>query len=396
VTSTGPKITIKKRGFAATRSASLTLFIIVGTCVTFTGCPLVMPSDPAVITAEPLAVIGGDAESRLRRRIDLVLDQNLTHRRLAVDQQSAWQIMHGVLAYGRDFTVDASGQPVNAVDYVLAGGFVDGLVLRSGDLFDADVVGDAESNAKDTRGIRADLNPGTKLGQGHRDQWLAYLAACELPEDQIVQTIDGPRRLSNWLRQIEWDVPMNFEREYSWTLMSLVPYRTSDHRWTARDGQDYSIESLLKSEVAMLSPSSACGGSHRLTAIAIAVKARRDEGKPMTGTWADAALLIETAMEQAIEFRSVDGTFSSQYFERPGRSLDLAVNIGATGHTLEFFAVAAPDELLATEAITRAANRLCEMLEQTATIDLECGALYHAISGLQIYRRRLAAITASS
>ena len=118
MTSPGHKIMIKNRGFASMLSASLTL-CVVGACTAITGCPLATtsPSDPAAIIAEPLAVIGGDAESRLRRRIDLVLDQNLTHRRLAIDQQSAWQIMHGVLAYGRDaadvaFISDYGPQPL--------------------------------------------------------------------------------------------------------------------------------------------------------------------------------------------------------------------------------------------------------------------------------------------
>ena len=39
--------------------------------------------------------------------------------------------------------------------------------------------------------------------------------------------------------------------------------------------------------------------------------------------------------------------------------------------------------------VLRAAERLVKTLEQTADIDIECGALYHAAHGLLLYRNRL-------
>jgi hypothetical protein len=326
----------------------------------------------------------------LAARIENVLQANLTGRQLSTEVHGAWQIMHGVLAYGPDFEVQSNAGKVRVIDHVLKGGSLKGFILRSGDRFaPTQEMPEDTSGPLFTRGIRADLDPGTKLGQGHRDQWLAYLVSCSLPLDQVVQTLDGPRRLDLWLRQIEWDVPLNFEREYSWTLMSLVPYRGTQHRWTARDGQDYSIETLLRSEIDQLSPSSACGGAHRLTAISIALNQRKAEGGTLTGVWSDAQDLVDVAIEQAFEFQNEDGSFSSNYFEREGWSLDVATAIGTTGHTLEFIAKGGSDADVSSEAATKAAQCLCQMLEQTAEHDLECGALYHALSGLQIYRRRL-------
>jgi hypothetical protein len=335
-----------------------------------------------------------DDANSLADRIEKVLQANLTGRQLSTEVHGAWQIMHGVLAYGPDFEVQSSEGQVRVIEHVLKGGSLKGFILRSGDRFDAPK--DAPKDSADalyTRGIRADLDPGTKLGQGHRDQWLAYLVSCSLPLNQVIQTLDGPRRLDLWLRQMEWDVPLNFEREYSWTLMSLIPYRGTQHRWTARDGQDYSVETLLRSEIDLLSPTSACGGAHRLTAISIALNQRKAEGGTLTGVWADAQALVDVAIEQAFEFQNEDGSFSSNYFEREGWSLDVATAIGTTGHTLEFIAKGGSDEVIASDATMKAAKCLCRMLEQTAEHDLECGALYHALSGLQIYRRRLEKIS---
>lgn len=394
------------------RTLRCTVLFAVTTAIlgTVAGCPVTsLPS--ASISGQaamlaPEAPVADDAappklteRQRVAQRIDAVLDTNLRSRRLSTDVHAAWQIMHGVLAYGPEFKVQSGGREVAALELVLRGGPINGLELRSGDRFTpqgesaslaSNPARDVEFDPMLTRGIRVEVDPGSKRGQGHRDQWVAYMVSCALPIDQVFQTIDGPRQLDLWLRQMEWDVPMNFEREYSWTLMSLLPYRATTHRWTARDGKDYSIESLLRSEIDQLSPDSACGGSHRLTAIATAVNKRKAEGAPLSGVWDDAQSLVNMAILQAFDLQNADGSFSSEYFEREGWSIDVAGAIGTTGHTLEFIATGGSDEQLSSEETLLAANCLCRMLEQTSQVDLECGALYHALSGLQRYRKRLA------
>jgi hypothetical protein len=54
----------------------------------------------------------------------------------------------------------------------------------------------------------------------------------------------------------------------------------------------------------------------------------------------------------------------------------------------EVLTVALDDERLAEPWVTRAADRLVTLLERTADVDVECGALYHAAHGLALYRRR--------
>jgi hypothetical protein len=39
--------------------------------------------------------------------------------------------------------------------------------------------------------------------------------------------------------------------------------------------------------------------------------------------------------------------------------------------------------------VTRAAERLVTLLEQTEDVDVECGGLYHAIHGLMLYNERM-------
>ena len=67
----------------------------------------------------------------------------------------------------------------------------------------------------------------------------------------------------------------------------------------------------------------------------------------------------------------------------------MAQRIHATGHTFEFLCAVVSDEQLREPWMKRAAVSLIDMLERTQDFDVECGALYHAVHGLDLYRQRL-------
>jgi hypothetical protein len=56
---------------------------------------------------------------------------------------------------------------------------------------------------------------------------------------------------------------------------------------------------------------------------------------------------------------------------------------------LEFVVMASTDEALREPWIQRAVLSLCDLIQKTKSIDMECGALYHATHGLVLYRQRL-------
>lgn len=101
-----------------------------------------------------------------------------------------------------------------------------------------------------------------------------------------------------------------------------------------------------------------------------------------------AADVLEDAVDRARRFQQPDGSFSIHSFERPGTSPDVFARLGATGHVFEVLTVALDDDRLAEPWVRRAAERLTRLLEQTADVDVECGALYHAAHGLALYRLR--------
>jgi hypothetical protein len=347
----------------------LSIVALIPLCL---GCPLATePELPASIKLE-------DSEP-LDTVIARTLESNLKGRSLSIETHGAWQILHAVLAYGSEFPVQTPSGSVATVPYLLEGG-----TMRGFEPLPGDSLGDPPRI-----GLRMELQPVEKIGQGHRDYWLAILAQCGLPLETELTTPQRTYTFEDWLRQAEHDVPRNLELEFTWTLMAQSLYRDSDHRWTARDGQQYTTADLLQSELAQSVAGSACGGMHRLTGIAMILNKRRSEGKPITGVWKEAEQQLAEFVEIARQNQNPDGSYSSAYLHRPGWTRDLGESLATTGHVLEFVTFAATDEQLTEPWVERTVRRLCQMLDQNLEIDLECGALYHALHALMEYRDRI-------
>ena len=332
--------------------------------MTLAGC-----SEPAP-KVEPAKL---PADDELRDRIDRALTFTRENRHLNTKDQAAWQVVHGALVYGRDFQIYHEGELVDALDYLLKGGQLRGWTLRKGD-----------------RGLEAVLEAGSNTGQGHEDQWLGYLSQCGLSPDEEIVVGGETYTVRDLIEQAKWDLYHGMEA--SWTLMAFSKYLPLDAEWTAKDGSTWSIDRIVDMETAQNLDESACGGTHRMYGLTVAVDRYLQDGGELDaegdGTWDKAQRKIQDAIAAARRHQQPDGSFSTNYFARPGTSPDIAARIGSTGHTLEFLCMALPDEELQKPWVTRAVVHLVECLERTQKIDLECGALYHAAHGIDLYRTR--------
>jgi hypothetical protein len=336
------------------------------------GCPVSrIPTEPPLADSDP--------PIELESLLSQTLTRNRENRGLSTELHGAWQILHGVLAYGRRFEVDTSEGTRPAIDYLQSGGSIVGFDPTRGDLLGQPA----------RHGLRLDIQPVTKIGQGHRDQWLAVLVQSGLDEDAQINLGGQTYTMRDWVNQAQYDVPLNLEREYSWTLIALTAYDDTDHSWTARDGERYNIESLLDSELRNDLQESVCGGTHRLIGIAMTLQKRKNEGAAISEVWQRAQQVVDDSIASAKQNQNPDGSYSVAYLHRPGWARDLGEALGTTGHVLEFLALAASDETLREPWVQRSARRICEILDQCEEVDLECGVLYHALHGLAVYRDRI-------
>ena len=340
------------------------------------------PAETLVVATseKPSAVIDAAA---LCSRIDTVLAHARDARRLDAGVQGAWQVVHGILAFGPEFPVTAKGKTTPALAYLLGGGQLTGWKLRAGD-----------------PGVIAIVEEGSTLGQGHPDQWLGYLSHCGvsagdgdaveggIPLDTPLVVGGRSYAVADLLTQAQHDIRPG--QEATWTLMALAAWLPPDAAWTSGDGEAWTTERVVRMEADADITSAACGGAHRLYGLAAAVNAQRvATGAEPSGGWAAAAAVLDEYLDRARRFQQADGSFSVHSFDRPGTSPDVFARLGATGHVFEVVALTLDDERLSEPWVTRAAERLVSLLEQTADLDVECGALYHAAHGLAIYRRRI-------
>lgn len=335
--------------------------------VSLAGCTASSSPAPTASTAKADL----PADTSIRDRLDQVLDFTLQKRHLNTRDHAAWQVVHGILVYGRDFKIYVDGKLVPALDYLLHGGELSGWHLFVTE-----------------HGVGSKVEGGTKTGQGHEDQWLGYLSQCGITPDEQLIVKGETYTINDMVNEAKWHLQDGIEA--TWTLMAFSTWLPLDARWPAKDGQEWTIEKIVAMELKPDLAESACGGTHRLYGLTTALNRyrREHEHAELTGPWLQAQEKIQECIKKAHEFQQPDGSFSTNYFERPATSPEIANRIHSTGHTLEFIVLASSDEQLAQPWIARAALQLVELLELTQDEPLECGALYHAVHGLQMYRNR--------
>lgn len=368
--------TMRKRVNAA---GSVVMLCLLGVLA---GC---QQGEPAASNGAKRAAV--PSEDELQTLVDETLEFTEHGRVLDLDTQAAWQILHGVLAFGRDFTMRTSDGPQNVLDWVFAGKPMKGWTLEPGQV-----------------GLRATLEPG-KFGQGHEDQWLAVISQCGVPIKEPLQ-IPGQNdaeeqgyTVYDLLKQAMFDCYEG--KESSWTLIALSQYLDPiDQTWTGRDGEEWSLERLAGMEAGPTLDEDAgqakvnegaCGGTHRVIGLAMALNRYRAKypDRELSGGWLAAQKRINWAITQAKQNQLPNGAFSVAFFTRPANSGNLAEHLASTGHTLEFLSVALPTKELKEPWVQRSVVYLCNLLERSKELDLECGALYHAAHGLVLYQQRV-------
>lgn len=359
-------------------SRGLLRCLVLGCLLAHVGCHRLAP----IPDEDFLVAIDANAPpaetDQLETRIERVLASGLADRRLSTSDNAAWQIMHGVICYGHDLQIQTPDKGlVSALDYAFHEGVIRGWHLMPGEILPSG-----------RRGVKALLEPGSYIGQGHVDQWIAICAMAGLPAtDELV--IEGQTfTLRDWAEQARWDACSNPINEASWTLIALTFYFPDDSQWTASDGSTWSWERMVADELLYDLNLSPCGGAHRLVGLARAWQAKERLKLPDSQVWDDARRVIQRSIREIEEMRSGDGSLSSHYLARAGSSRDLGLTLGSSGHLLEFLAVALDLEELQEPWVETAAARLCEIFEATRTVDLDCGACYHALNGLRVYRDR--------
>ncbi|MEX2285560.1 MAG: hypothetical protein WD648_00645 [Planctomycetaceae bacterium] len=327
-------------------------------------CLAATPSEGAPAAPESVAAI-----DPLAKQVDEAIRVS-SRRYLNAGTHTPWQIIHGVLALRQDYQLQLGDKKVNAIEWVS----------------DGPSFGGEQWFQKTQFGGRAHPYSYNYAFEGHPNQFLAYMSMSHLPLEHTFKAGNDTITVGDMVRNAQAEV--NTAEEQTWTLWALSHYLESDAEWQNRYGEPWSIERLVEIEARRQVQTAACGGTHSLFAISNARNVYFMTGKPLRGAWLEADQKIKRYVQETRYNQNSDGTFSTNYFRGRGFSNDFVTRIGTTGHTLEFLMLALPEPSLKEEWLRRAVAALCTDLIEHRKEPAECGALYHGLDALVIYRER--------
>lgn len=298
-----------------------------------------------------------------------------SRRYLTADLHTPWQVIHGLLAYRQDFQLKTQdGRKINALEWASSG-----VTFRGESLFQ-----------KTPFGGRAHPFIQAYWFEGHPTQFMAYLTMCRLPTTYEFKTSTGEIvTVQDIINNAKMDVTRATDVEMTWTLWALAHYLEPSTQWVNKNGEHWSMEELVRLELRNTIYDGPCGGTHSLFATAYARNAYLQTKQPLRGTWLEADQKIQRFIAEAKALQNPDGSFSTHFFKGRGTSNDFNTRITSSGHMIEWLMVALPQSRLSEPWIQNGVRCLAQDLIDNRHVNAECGPLYHAVDGLQIYRERM-------
>ncbi|WP_146401597.1 hypothetical protein [Pseudobythopirellula maris] len=308
---------------------------------------------------------------RLKPRLRTVLSYYYRQPLNSIEHDP-WEVMHGMLAYelhSRVLDNGPNGDPITAIGYLCYNKPCKRLqmmrVSPEGEL---------------------DVRVGVGM-QGHKGQLLAMLAQCNVSPDYPIR-VDGQEFTIHDLIRAEQKTCYT-KTELTFKLIGLMHYLDSDARWVNDQGEAWDMPRLVREEREQPIRGAACGGTHRLGGLSLAIQHRLGRGEPIDGEYAAADKFIKEYQNYAYRLQNQDGSMSTEWFRGPGAEEDIDRRIRTTGHTLEWLIYSHSDEELRDYRIYRTVSYLTNLMATNADHDWHKGSIAHALHALVMYDKRV-------
>ncbi|MDA8743101.1 hypothetical protein N9N28_00585 [Rubripirellula amarantea] len=282
--------------------------------------------------------------------------------------RSNWGMMHAMMVYGIDTKVIVGRRTYSTIAWIAGNN-----ACRGQRLFD-----------QDERGIVVKSGVGL---QGHQAQLLAVFSLCDVPADYPVYAGDAQYLVKDVIEREKEDCKSG--EELTFTLIGLSHYLSTEESWTAKDGEVWDFERLIREELAQPVVGAACGGTHRLMGFGHALRKRRMEGLPITGQWARADKFTQDFIQYAYRLQNRDGSMSTDWFEGREDNGDMDRKIQTTGHMVEWLLTVTPDSELQNPRLVSAVRYLLETMSEERKHDWSIGPKGHALRSLAMYYDRV-------
>jgi hypothetical protein len=327
---------------------------------------------PPVNIKPPQADAGPAKPDALKTRIDAAIEQ-VRRRELRTDN-GFWTVFHGILGLGPSVELvnPETGKRVNALDYIAGGGKLPGISFKP-----------------TPSGLDVETMPGSFVGQGHQDQFVAEMVEWGVSPQRKFVVNGNEYTFNDFIRFSKAHASVKATQELEWALVIIGTHYGTDITWKNDAGEELRYEDLVRAELDKDVDKAACGGTHLLFGLTWAYHLHLYKGGQPVGVWKDVADRIALYKQRAREQQNPDGSFSTAYFRERGNERDPQLRIGTTGHIFEWLALALSDEELREPWVQAAANALAMMFLENQDKGIDGGSMYHAVHGLLIYSARV-------
>jgi hypothetical protein len=234
-------------------------------------------------------------------------------------------------------------------------------------------------------------DPAFNSGAAHTDDVLATLAESGVPLDQPLLLRDRKATVRELLdTAIRRFHDQQFE--YEWTAISYARYLYPRRSWRNRFGQTIEVDALIDETIEAPWRDGVCAGTHRLEALAVLARVD-DQGHALEPRERRKVLEHLASVSQVLaRSQHPAGYWTGRWWDpADAQSSRVPTNfekILATGHHLEWLALAPPEVQPPREVIIRAAQWLVQaMLEiDEKTLQEMYGPFSHAARALCLWR----------
>ena len=91
-------------------------------------------------------------------------------------------------------------------------------------------------------GVDVETMPGTGVGQGHQDQFVAEMVEWDVPLDTKWKVNDKAFTFADFCRYSKERASVTKDQELSWAIVIVSKHFVTDHRWTNIYGENLSLE----------------------------------------------------------------------------------------------------------------------------------------------------------
>lgn len=231
-----------------------------------------------------------------------------------------------------------------------------------------------------------------KAAASHVDHTLAALAEVGTPLSVPVRGPDAVTTVRALLENSLREFSLN-QVEYEWSTLTYALYLPPVKSWVSKEGQDISFDILAERIMRQTYSQGVCFGNHRLHTLTMLLRVDDSQHILEPSTRQHILDHLQEATRRLVqnqhEYGYWDGDWSSQKpLEKDRTDQSLANKILATGHALEWWALAPTELHPPREVLTRAGQWLAKTIGEMDDADVKKNYTFltHAGRALAIWR----------